>query len=253
VVEELDAAVGEILGALKRTGLDKNTIVIFTSDNGPFLSYGEHAGSAAPFREGKLTTFEGGVHMPCVVRWPGHVPAGVVSDALIASMDFYPTFAALSGARLPKTKIDGVDVSKVLLGGPDAAGRDVFWYYSGDELQAVRQGSWKLHVPHEYLTVAAEPGRGGKPSNWGNLQPKSIQESGIRGIASRHGYRVESLPLSLFNLQSDPGETHNCAAEFPDIVARLQTEVAKARAELGDGPSAATAPGVRPAGDVRTP
>ncbi len=191
--------------------------------------------------------------MPCVVRWPGHVPAGVVSDALIASMDFYPTFAALSGARLPKTKIDGVDVSKVLLGGPDAIGRDVFWYYSGDELQAVRHGSWKLHVPHEYLTVAAEPGRGGKPSNWGNLQPKSIQESGIRGIASRHGYRVESLPLSLFNLQSDPGETHNCAAEFPDIVARLQTEVAKARAELGDGPSAATAPGVRPAGDVRTP
>ena len=253
VVEELDASVGEILGALKRTGLDKNTIVIFTSDNGPFLSYGEHAGSAAPFREGKLTTFEGGVHMPCIVRWPGHVPAGVVSDALIASMDFYPTFAALSGARLPKTKIDGVDVSKVLLGGPDAAGRDVFWYYSGDELQAVRQGSWKLHVPHEYLTVAAEPGRGGKPSNWGNLQPKSIQESGIRGIASRHGYRVESLPLSLFNLQSDPGETHNCAAEFPDIVARLQTEVAKARAELGDGPSAATAPGVRPAGNVRTP
>jgi arylsulfatase len=96
------------------------------------------------------------------------------------------------------------------------------------------------------------PGRGGKPSNWGNLTPKSIQESGIRGIASRHGYRVESLPLSLFNLQSDPGETHNLAAEFPEIVNRLQAEVATARAELGDGPSAATAPGVRPAGDVRS-
>jgi arylsulfatase A-like enzyme len=252
VVEELDSSVGEILSALKRTDLETNTLLVFTSDNGPFLSYGEHAGSAAPFREGKLTTFEGGVHMPCVVRWPGRVPAGVVSDVLIAAMDFYPTFAALCGAPLPEAKIDGVDVSKVLLGAPNATGREVFWYYSGDELQAVRQGPWKLHVPHEYLTVAAEPGRGGKPSNWGNLKPKSIQESGIQGIASRHGYRVESLPLSLYNLQSDPGETHNCAAEYPDIVARLHAEVTKARAELGDGPTAAMSPGVRAAGDVRT-
>jgi arylsulfatase len=252
VVEELDAAVGEILDALKRAGLEQKTILVFTSDNGPFLSYGEHAGSAAPFREGKLTTFEGGVRMPCLVRWPGHVPAGTVSDALFAAMDFYPTFAKFCGAPLPDEKLDGLDLSSVFLGKPDAAGREVFWYYSGDELQAVRKGPWKLHVPHEYLTVAADPGRGGKPSNWGNLQPKSIQESGIRGIASRHGYRVASLPLSLFNLQTDPGETRNCAAEFPEIVSQLQTVVAAARAELGDGPSAASAPGIRPAGDVRS-
>lgn len=252
VVEELDAAVGEILDALKQTGIEQKTILVFTSDNGPFLSYGEHAGSAAPFREGKLTTFEGGVRMPCLVRWPGHVPAGTVSDALFAAMDFYPTFAKFCGAPLPDAKLDGIDLSSVFLGKPNAAGREVFWYYSGDELQAVRKGPWKLHVPHEYLTVAADPGRGGKPSNWGNLQPKSIQESGIRGIASRHGYRVESLPLSLFNLQTDPGETRNCAAEFPEIVSQLQTVVAAARAELGDGPSAASAPGVRPAGDVRS-
>jgi arylsulfatase len=252
VVEELDAAVGEILDALKRAGLEQKTILVFTSDNGPFLSYGEHAGSAAPFREGKLTTFEGGVRMPCLVRWPGHVPAGTVSDALFAAMDFYPTFAKFCGAPLPDEELDGLDLSSVFLGKPDAAGREVFWYYSGDELQAVRKGPWKLHVPHEYLTVAADPGRGGKPSNWGNLQPKSIQESGIRGIASRHGYRVASLPLSLFNLQTDPGETRNCAAEFPEIVSQLQTVVAAARAELGDGPSAASAPGIRPAGDVRS-
>ena len=161
-------------------------------------------------------------------------------------------FAKFCGAPLPDAKLDGIDLSSVFLGKPNAAGREVFWYYSGDELQAVRKGPWKLHVPHEYLTVAANPGRGGKPSNWGNLQPKSIQESGIRGIASRHGYRVESLPLSLFNLQTDLGETRNCAAEFPEIVSELQTVVAAARAELGDGPSAASAPGVRPAGDVRS-
>ena len=252
VVEELDAAVGEILDALKQTGIEQKTILVFTSDNGPFLSYGEHAGSAAPFREGKLTTFEGGVRMPCLVRWPGHVPAGTVSDALVAAMDFYPTFAKFCGAPLPNAKLDGIDLSPVFLGKPDAAGREVFWYYSGDELQAVRKGPWKLHVPHDYLTVAADPGRGGKPSNWGNLQPKSIQESGVRGIASRHGYRVEALPLSLFNLQTDPGETRNCAAEFPEIVSQLQTVVAAARAELGDGPSSAAAPGVRPAGDARS-
>jgi arylsulfatase len=252
VVEELDAAVGEILDALKQTGIEQNTIVVFTSDNGPFLSYGEHAGSAAPFREGKLTTFEGGVRMPCLIRWPGRVPAGTVSDALFAAMDFYPTFAKLCGAPLPDAKLDGIDLSPVLLGKPDASGRETLWYYSGDELQAVRKGPWKLHIPHEYLTVAAAPGRGGKPSNWGKLKPQSIQESGIRGIASRHGYRVESLPLSLFNLQTDPGEKRNCAAEFPEIVSELQTIVAAARAELGDGPSAVSAPGVRPAGDARS-
>lgn len=251
VVEELDASVGEILSTLKRMNLDQKTIVVFTSDNGPFLSYGEHAGSAVPFREGKLTTFEGGVRMPCVVRWPGHIPSGAVSDAMIAAMDFYPTFAKLCGAPLPKAKIDGIDLSSMLLGESNATGRDVFWYYSGDELQAVRQGVWKLHLPHEYLTVAAEPGKGGKPSNWGNLQPKSIQESGIQGIASRHGYRVESLPLSLFNLQTDPGETQNRAAEYPEVVKQLQAIAASARNDLGDGHSTAPAPGIRPPGDVR--
>ena len=251
VVEELDWSVGEILATLRRLGLEQNTMVIFSSDNGPNLSYGEHAGLAGPLREGKLTTFEGGVRTPCVVRWPGKVPAGRVSPELITTMDLYVSFAALIGAKLPEMKRDGLDLSALLLGRPGAKGRDEFWYYSGEELHAVRQGDWKLHVPHEYLTVAAEPGKGGKPSNHGKLKPESIELSGIRGIASRHGYRVENIGLSLYNLKDDPGETRNLAAAHPEIVARLQAVVANARADLGDTLTKAAATNARPAGDVR--
>ena len=250
VIQELDSSVGEILAELKRTGIEENTIVIFTSDNGPFLSYGAHAGSSGPFREGKLTAFEGGVRMPCLVRWPGKVPAGKVSDGIVTTMDLFTTLAGFGGAPLPKAKIDGLDLSGFLLGKPGAPVREEFWYYSGEELQAVRSGKWKLHLPHDYLTVAGEPGVGGKPSNFGKLQPRSILESGIHGIASRHGYRVETLALSLFDLETDPGETRNCAEEYPEIVARLQKVVEVARADLGDSLTGVKGAGVRAVGDV---
>jgi arylsulfatase len=251
VVEELDAGVGEIMATLRRLGLDDRTLVVFTSDNGPFLSYGEHAGVALPLREGKLTTFEGGMRTPCVVRWPGRVPAGRVSDEPFSTMDFNVTFAKLIGAKLPDVKLDGADVSPLLFGAPGAQGRDEFWFYSGEELHAVRKGDWKLHVPHEYLTVAAEPGRGGKPSNWANMKPQSIENSGIRGIASRHGYRVEQTGLALYNLKSDPGELKNVAAENPAVVARLQAIIQAARADLGDSLTGVKPANLRPAGDVR--
>lgn len=250
VIQELDWSVGQILDTLEKQGLSEKTLVIYTSDNGPFLSYGEHAGSAGRLREGKLTTFEGGVREPCLVRWPGKVPAGRVCDEIVSTMDFCVTIAGLVGAELPKVKLDGIDVAPLLLGQPSAKGRDVFWYYSGDELHAVRQGDWKLHLPHEYLTVAGEPGKGGKPSNYGKLQPQSIELSGIRGIASRHGYRVEKIGLSLYNLKDDPGETKNLAAEHPDVVERLQ-QVAAARADLGDSLSGIAGKNIRPHGDVR--
>lgn len=251
VVQELDWSVGEIMATLRRLGLDANTLVVFSSDNGPFLSYGEHAGSARPLREGKLTTFEGGMRTPCLVRWPGRVPAARVSDEPFSTMDFHVTFAALAGAKLTDAKRDGVDVSPLLFGQPGAKGRDTFWFYSGDELHAVRRGDWKLHIPHDYLVVAAEPGRGGKPSNYGNMKPESIELSGIRGIASRHGYRVETTGLALYNLKDDPSELHNLAATHPDIVARLQTDVAAARADLGDSLTKTPGTHIRPAGDVR--
>jgi arylsulfatase len=251
VVEELDAGVGEIMATLRRLGLDEKTMVVFTSDNGPFLSYGEHAGLSGPLREGKLTTFEGGHRTPCLVRWPGRVPAGRVSDEPWSTMDFHVSAAKLIGATLPNTKLDGVDVRPLLFGEPGAKGRDEFWFYSGEELHAVRQGDWKLHVPHEYLTVAAEPGRGGKPSNWANMKPQSIENSGIRGIASRHGYRVEKIDLSLYNVRQDPGETRNLAAQHPEIVARLQQVVARAREDLGDSLTQTRGKNIRPAGDTR--
>lgn len=251
VVQELDWGVGEILSALERLGLEENTIVVFSSDNGPFLSYGEHAGYATPLREGKLTTFEGGHRVPCLVRWPGKVPAGRVSDAPWSTMDFHVTMTTLLGAKPVAAKLDGRDMLPLLTGQPGAEGREEFLFYSGDELHAVRVGPWKLHLPHEYLTTAAEPGRGGKPSNYANMKPQSIENSGIRGIASRHGYRVEKLDLSLYNLKDDPGETTNLAARHPEVVARLQQTVAAARADLGDSLTGAKGKNIRPAGDVR--
>lgn len=250
VVQELDWSVGEITAALRKHGLEERTLVVFASDNGPFLSYGEHAGSSGPLREGKLTVFEGGIRVPCVVRWPGRVPRGRIVDEMLSTMDFFVTLAKWAGAELPKAKLDGIDVGPVLLGKPGAKGRETFWYYSGNELHAVRQGDWKLHLPHEYLVVAAEPGKGGKPSNWGKLKPQSHKVSGIRGIASRHGYRVEQIGLALYNLKDDPGETKNVAGEHPDIVDRLQTVVAHARADLGDALLKIPPTNARPVGDI---
>ena len=237
VVEELDWSVGEILAALRRLGIDDRTLVIFASDNGPWTSYGDHAGSAVPFREGKLTTFEGGHRTPFIARWPKCVPAGRVTDELVTAMDVHATLATLIGARLPDTGYDGRNFLPLLLGQPGAKGRDEFWYYSTGELQAVRLGQWKLHVPHEYLALAVAPGRGGKPANFGNIRPGAtgaIANSGLSGIASRHGYRFEKIGLALYNLKDDPGETRDVAAAHPEIVARLQTVVASARADLGD-------------------
>lgn len=235
VLEELDASVGDVLATLQRLELDQKTLVIFMSDNGPFLSYGEHAGSARPLREGKLTAFEGGVRVPCVVRWPGHVPAGRVSAETFMAIDWMPTLTELAGGRGSTRKTDGRSVKGLLLG--EAGGRspqEPLYFYSGTELHAVRSGPWKLHFPHAYLTVAAEPGRGGKPSNWGRLAPKSITQSGVEGIASRHGYRVEPLELALVDLVQDPGETRNVAGAHPEVVRRFSVLADGIRGQLGD-------------------
>jgi len=249
VIEELDASVGEIMAALRKHGLERNTLVMVLSDNGPFLSYGTHAGSARPLREGKLTTFEGGVRVPFIARWPGRIPARRVSDAPVMTIDLLPTIAELIGAPLPERKIDGVSFRSLLLGEAKApAPHEAFFFYSGEELQAVRSGRWKLHFPHQYLTVDGQPGRDGKPANFGNLKPASITQSGIAGIATRHGYRVESLELSLFDLGNDIGETRNVAARHPDVVRRL-TKLAEAmREELGDTLTGAKGRGVREVG-----
>src|SRR5262249_15873344 len=162
-----------------------------------FLSYGDHAGSAGPFREGKLTTFEGGVRVPFIAHWPGKVPAGRVCGELVTGLDLIPTVAKLAGAGLPAVKIDGLDLPPFLLGAKGAVGRPAFAYFSRSELHAVRKGRWKLHFPHDYLTVDGPAGTGGKPANHERMKPVAIEESGIRGIASRHGYRVAKIGRSL--------------------------------------------------------
>lgn len=247
-VEEVDWSVGQILNAIKELQLEERTIVLFLSDNGPFLSYGNHAGSAGPFREGKLTTFEGGVRVPFIARWAKHIPESKTCDELITGLDVLPTLAKLIDAPLPKLTIDGEDLSALLLGQPNGRGRSVFAYYSGAELHAVRQGSWKLHVPHDYLTVNGPAGSDGKPANFENMKPNSIEESGIRGIASRHGYKVEQLELSLFDLKSDPGERINVVADHPQLVSDLTMLIAKYRSELGDSLSKLSGTGTRPQG-----
>jgi arylsulfatase len=235
VIEELDWSVGEILAALDRLKLTGNTLVIFFSDNGPWLSYGDHAGSADPLREGKLTAFDGGVRVPLIVRWPGKVPAGRVSDEPFMAIDWLPTLAELVGGKQSDRKIDGRSVKPLLLGEPGAKSpHEALFIYAGSELHAVRSGDWKLHFPHPYLTTAGEPGRGGKPSNWGKATPRSIRDSSMEAIASRHGQRVERLGLSLFNLRTDPGERYNVAEQHPEIVARLAKLAVPVRADLGD-------------------
>ena len=250
VVEELDWSVGEILAAIDKNGLDERTLVIFLSDNGPFLSYGNHAGSAGPLREGKLTTFEGGVRVPCLVRWPGKVPAGRTCNQLVSTIDFAPTVAKLLGVPLSGNKIDGVDIGPLVCGQTERSPRGEFLYYAGDELQAVRSGPWKLHLPHEYLTPAQPPGKDGKPANFANLRPESMQLSGLRGIASRHGYVVQKIEQSLYNLEADVGETTDVAAKHPDVALRLLKIAERAREDLGDSLTKRTGRNVRPSGKL---
>lgn len=251
VVEELDDGIGQILATLKELDLEKNTWVIFFSDNGPFLSYGSHAGTAKPLREGKLTAFEGGVRTPCIMRWPGRIPAGRTCDEMLSTMDLLPTVATLLEQPQPRLKIDGKNILPVLANEPGAKSpHEALFFYSGTELHAVRSGPWKLHFPHPYLTVAAEPGRDGKPSNWANLKPDDITKSGVEGIASRHGYRVEKLPLSLYHLGDDPAEERNVADQHPEIVARLSALAEGMRSDLGDSLTKRAPTGVRPAGQL---
>ena len=218
VIAEIDWSVGEILAALKRNGLEQNTWVVFTSDNGPWLNYGNHAGSAYPLREGKGTCWEGGTRVPCVMRWPGKIPAGTECNQMLMTIDLFPTFANLIGAEPPKHAIDGLDVWPVISGQPGAKNpHAAYWfYYEANQLQAVTSGDgrWKLLLPHTYRTLAGRPG--GRDATPVSYQQRKLNQA------------------ELYDLANDIGETANVAAQHPDIVQRLQAEAERARAELGD-------------------
>jgi arylsulfatase len=245
VIEELDSGIGEVLTAIEKNGLNERTLVIFCSDNGPFLSYGNHAGSARPLREGKLTTFEGGVRVPCIMRWPGQIPAGRTCPDLVSTLDLLPTFARLGGGTLSDAKIDGEDRWPLLAGQPGAKPRDTFYYYAGDELQAVRSGPWKLHLPHEYLSSAQPIGKNGKPANFENLKPESMSMSGLRGIASRHGYFVKKIDQTRITSTKISARRPTLPRSIPD---RRAASWPNEHADLGDSLTQRQGANVRPCG-----
>jgi len=212
VIMEIDWSVGQILNTLKEEGLDENTFVMFISDNGPWLSYGNHAGSAGPLQEGKTTTFDGGQRIPCIMRWPGKIPDGEVCGELATTMDMLPTFVKLIDAPLPEKHIDGKDIWPLISSQPDATSpHEAFYYYDVWKLDAVRSGKWKLQIPHKYFSVI---------------------EPGSDGIPGRSEWKY--IGLSLFDLENDIGEQHDVSAEYPEIVKRLILLAEKARHDIGD-------------------
>lgn len=230
VIEEIDWSVGEVLAALHRHGLDERTLVIFTSDNGPWLSYGEHAGSAGPLREGKGTSWEGGIREPFIARLPGVIPAGAVCSEPAMTVDLLSTIAARIGAKPPEHTIDGLDIWPLLVGEAGAkTPHKHFWHYFADnQLQAVSSGPWKLILPHTYRTLGGKPG-------------------GTGGRPSQYEQRKITRP-ELYNVDVDLGETSDVAEQHPKIVKQLLAIAEEARAELGDSLTGRTGRGVREPG-----
>lgn len=212
VVQEIDWSFGRILRELERLKLDKDTIILFTSDNGPWIPYGDHAGSTGGLREGKGTTFEGGMRMPAIWWWRGKFAPLVVNE-VATMMDVLPTLARIAGATMPKLPIDGKDIATLLSGqGGDEWKERPFFYYWPDELQAVRVGKWKLHVPHSHRHQEGVPGKFGKPS----------------------GEATAEIGLSLFDLEIDPSETTDVSKDNPEVVKKLTAMIEKQRLVLGD-------------------
>jgi arylsulfatase A-like enzyme len=215
VMMEVDWSVGEIMKALEKNGLEKNTLVIFTSDNGPWLNFGNHAGTTGGLREGKGTSWEGGQRVPCIMRWPEVIPAGEICNQLASSIDILPTLAAITGAPLPDKKIDGVNILPLMMGDKTASPRhDFYYYYQTNSLEAVQLDYWKLVLPHKGISyVGVAPGNEGWP---GKTKQIEIKEN------------------ELYDLRRDPGENYNVAEFYPDIVKELMQLVEKARQDLGD-------------------
>ncbi len=231
VMQEMDWSTGQVLEALDRNGVADDTLVIFTSDNGPWLNFGNHGGSTGPLREGKGTAFEGGPRVPAIMRWPGRIPAGTVCDRLASTVDVLPTVAAVTGAVPPGLPIDGVSILPLLLGDPDAEPRMDFLYYYTGELRGVREGRWKRVFEHRTRSyVGVEPGMNGHPGP----------------------YAFPTVPSALYDLESDIGETVDVSADHPDVVARLDGIAEQARVELGDRLTQREGTDVRPPRPSRT-
>lgn len=232
VIAELDWSVGRVLDALRENGLDERTLVVFTSDNGPWHLYGDHGGSAVPLRGGKKQTLEGGMRVPCIMRWPSRIPAQGVCHEVAANLDLLPTVAKLTGAALPERRIDGLDLSPLLLGRAGAKSpHPCFYYYWQNELHAVRQGKWKLQFPHFDREVPdpKKPGNGGR-------------RGATMGVPQT---------FALYNLEDDVDESTDVAAVFPQVVAALSALADVARKDLGDSLQNMAGENVRPCAVVK--
>ncbi len=201
VMMEIDWSVGQIIEALRANGLEENSVVMFSSDNGPWISYGNHAGKT-PFREAKATTFDGGVRSACIIKYPKEINPGVVSASAFCSIDILPTVCHLTGAELPDNEIDGKNVWDLIAGKKDARNPHQYYAFScGEKLEGVisADGRWKLHLPHTYPTLV-EAGKDGLPGS----------------------YKRVPIELSLFDMKNDPYEKVNVIEQYPRIAARLQ-------------------------------
>jgi len=204
-VEELDWSTGEIMAALQRLKIAENTLIVWTSDNGA-VKRNPPQGSNAPYRGAGYDTSEGAMRMPCVMRWPGKIPAGAVNDAHCSTMDLLPTLAGISGAKLPPRKIDGHDITSILFDASKTGSPwddDGFFYYHMEQLQAVRAGDWKLYLPLD--------------GKFKNLSRKP-----------------EAAPMALYDVRHDVSEQHEVSAQHPEVVQRLMQLAEKARADIGD-------------------
>jgi arylsulfatase A len=202
VMMEIDWSVGEIMKALQENGVEDNTLVIFTSDNGPWVSYGNHAG-VTPFREAKATGFDGGIRSACTMKFPGRIKPGTISTNTFSTLDFLPTLAHLTGAKLPENPIDGKNVWDSIIGAPNATNpHDYYPFSTSKTFEGVISGDgrWKLHIPHTYRHLV-EAGNDGSPGKYD---------------------RQKKIELSLFDMKNDPHETTNVREKYPEIAAKLQ-------------------------------
>ena len=232
VIEEIDWSTGQILEALKEHNLDENTLVIFTSDNGPWLSYGGHSGEALPLREGKGTALEGGVRVPCVMRWPAKIPQNLVLEQPAMTIDILPTIAQITGAEMPQKTVDGRNMLDLMTGETDEPHHEAYYfYYHQNELHAILSGDgrWKLYLPHQYRSLNGREG-----TNDGMPIP----------------YDQNKIGQELYDLEKDISETTDVSEENPEIVAMLLEHAEKARVELGDKLTNRTGTGNRPTGVI---
>lgn len=215
VMMEIDWGVGQIVKTLEETGLDGNTLVILTSDNGPWINYGNHAGSTAGYREGKGTTYEGGQRVPCLMMWKGVISEGAVCNKLASGIDILPTLSEMTGSSLPENRIDGISLLPLLQGDEQANPRKTFYYYyRKNSLEAVTDGNWKLVFPHPGRTyLQSPPGVDGSP-----------------GVVNENF----AFDGALYDLRRDPGERYDVRASYPEIVKELERIASEAREDLGD-------------------